>query len=83
MNTAAATYTFKVIRDCGYGRVWTRLAKDRADAERTVREWQNEGRTDGLVNGGDWFICPVTEVPNGLGGYHYDHAGPMRRFEGI
>lgn len=69
-------YTYQVIRDCGYGRVWTRLAIDHDDAIATVEGWKREGRTDAFINGGDYFIRPVDERSNDSGGLFYDPAGP-------
>ncbi|RWL14907.1 MAG: hypothetical protein EOR57_31670 [Mesorhizobium sp.] len=67
-----ATYTHRVVRDCGYGRVWTRLARDEADAARVLHDWQHEGCSDGFVNSGEFFVQPVREIPLSNGGFYYE-----------
>ncbi len=74
-------YTYQVIRDCGYGQVWTRLALDEERALQSVYEWQREGRDDEYTNSGEWFIRPIIEVPNEVGGFHAEPVGPMRRVD--
>lgn len=74
-TTEAAEYGFQVIRDQGYGRVWTRLATDHEDALATARHWMKEGRSDHFVNGGEYFVQPVHEMRTTDGGCFYEPAG--------
>ena len=52
-------HTHIVIRDCGYGRVWTRNASSYEDAERVLNDWR---KTDNGVGfqGGDFSIEPAS-----------------------
>jgi hypothetical protein len=55
----AAQFEFEVIRDQGYGRVYSRLARTRADAERCMANWMREGiehAHPSLRLGGDFRI---------------------------
>ncbi len=61
MNRA---FTYEAIRDCGYGKVWSRLADDKEDALAEARHWMREGRKDGGMNGGDYFIQPINDAAN-------------------
>lgn len=69
------TNKYKVIRDCGYGKVWSRLATDLADALQKINDWKHEGRSDKFINGGNYFFQPIREFPNGIGGYSNEPIG--------
>lgn len=73
-------YGFKVIRDSGYGKVWSRLATDYDDALAEVHHWRREGRADGAtyLNHGTYLIQPIREVPNDIGGFHAEPTGEAR-----
>ena len=58
-------FPLEVILDRGYGQVWSRLARDEQDAQRTLEAWKVEGLKPaqiaaGLRNGGDFRIQPTT-----------------------
>jgi hypothetical protein len=70
-------YTYQVIRDCGYGKVWSRLATDQADALAEVDAWRREGRAAdaAYLNHGTYSIQPIVERPNDLGGFFAEPIG--------
>lgn len=72
-----AANTYQAIRDCGYGKVWTRLCADRGEAIAEVERWKKEGRSDAFINGGEYFIRPIREVPNAIGGFHSEPLGEV------
>lgn len=72
---AAREYTYRVICDQGYGRVWTRLAKDRDEALAKAFAWKREGITGPRINGGEYSIQPVTETRHPNGARFYTPSG--------
>lgn len=71
----AQEYTYQAIRDQGYGRVWTRLAADRDEALAKASAWKREGMTGPGINGGEYFVQPVTETRHPDGARFYTPSG--------
>jgi hypothetical protein len=51
-------FPYYVVRDCGYGKVWTRGAESYTDAEQVMTAWMREGMTPSEPGrrGGDFSI---------------------------